>query len=351
MTASSETVGVGAPPAPSRLPGWVRLPRQPLARHGLLTIAGGVVCYILSVTVSSLANFNIAEVAAYAIVIAGLALLVGGTGQISLGHAALMAVGAYGYADLESHNPHLPLVVGLLFATALAGVGGGVVGAAAARLRGPYLAGVTLALGLAVPQLADHYFNSDQGIPVTLTPPSTVESNHWLAWICLLCALVVLFLLANLRSSRWWRAFGAVRQDEIAASLAGINVGRVRILGFVLSAACAGLGGALLALAQLQASSGEFPVSLSIQLIAGMVVGGTGSLIGAVWGGILVVYAPLWLANVTSNTTNFGANLPLMLFGVLIVLVVLVAPNGIQGLLNRAFFLVRRTVRVVTSPK
>jgi len=320
----------------------VRLPRQPLPRHLLLTLVGGAACYVLSVTVSSLANFNLAEVAAYVVVIAGLALLVGGTGQISLGHAALMAVGAYAYADLESHNPHVPMVVGLLFATVLAAVGGGIVGAAAARLRGPYLAGVTLALGLAVPQLADHFFNSDQGIPVTVTNPPSIEANHWLAWICLLSALVVLFLIANLRSSRWWRAFSAVRQDEIAASLAGINVGRVRVLGFVLSAACAGLGGALLALCNLSASSGAFTVVLSIQLIAGMVVGGTATLLGAVWGGVLVVYVPTWLANVASTTTNFGANLPLMLFGVLIIIVVLIAPDGIQGSLNRLGRLVRR---------
>ncbi|MDA8040012.1 MAG: branched-chain amino acid ABC transporter permease [Actinomycetota bacterium] len=328
-----------------RLSELVRLPRQPLLRHGLLTVAGGVLCYALSISVGSLTNANIATVAVYTVVIAGLSLLVGGTGQVSLGHAALMAIGAYSYADLEVHNPHVPLVAGLLFATALTGVAGLVIGVAAARLRGPYLAGVTLALGLAVPQLADHYFNSDQGIPVQLTPPSSIEINHWLDWICLLSALVVLFLLANLRSSRWYRAFAAVREDEIAASLSGISVARAQVLGFVLSAACAGLGGALLALVNLGATSGAFPISLSISLIAGMVVGGTGTLIGAVWGGILVVYVPLWLSSATSNQTNFGANLPNMIFGALIVLVVLLAPQGIQGGLNRLAARARRVLR------
>jgi branched-chain amino acid transport system permease protein len=288
------------------------------------------------VQVSSFTNFNIAEVAAYTVVIAGLALLVGGTGQVSLGHAALMAVGAYAYADLLSHNPNLPLVVGLVFATALTAVAGGIVGAAAARLRGPYLAGVTLALGLAVPQLADHYFGSDQGISVSFTPPSTVETNHWLAWICMLCALIVLFVLANLRTSRWARAFAAVRDDEIAASLAGVSVARTQILGFVLSAACAGLGGALLAICDLGATSGAFPISLSILLIAGMVIGGTGTLVGAVWGGVLVVYGPIWLDDAAHSTTsNLGVNLPLIVFGALIVLIVIFFPDGIQGAINR----------------
>jgi len=338
-----------APPPGRSGPAWlrrIRLPNQPFWRHGLLTVLGGVACYLLSVQVSSFANFNIAEVAAYTVVIAGLALLVGGTGQISLGHAALMAVGAYAYADLEAHNPHLPLAVGLLFATALTATAGGIVGAAAARLRGPYLAGVTLALGLAVPQLADHYFSSDQGIPVSFTPPSTVEANHWLAWVCLLSALIVLFLLANLRTSRWARAFSAVREDEIAASLAGISVARAQILGFVVSAACAGLGGALLALCNLGATSGAFPISLSILLIAGVVIGGTGTLVGAVWGGVLVVYGPIWLDDaVGSTTSSLGVNLPSIVFGALIVLVVIFVPDGLQGALNRLGLRARRAAR------
>lgn len=335
------------PTTPARsVPSWLRLPRQPLLRHGLLTLLGGVACYLLSVQVSSFANFNIAEVAAYTVVIAGLALLVGGTGQVSLGHAALMAVGAYAYADIEVHNPHLPLAVGLVFATALTAAAGGIVGAAAARLRGPYLAGVTLALGLAVPQLADHYFSSDQGIPVTFTPPSSVEANHWLAWICLLCALGVLFLLANLRTSRWARAFSAVRDDEVAASLAGISVARTQILGFVISAACAGLGGALLAICNLGATSGAFPISLSILLIAGMVIGGTGTLVGAAWGGLLVVYGPIWLDDAAHSTTSsFGVNLPEIVFGALIVLVVIFFPDGIQGSINRLIHRLREKSR------
>jgi branched-chain amino acid transport system permease protein len=349
--AASIPAATSAPPAAAGPfnPAWLRrlrLPRQPFWRHGLLTVLAGVVCYLFSVRVSSFANFNIAEVAAYTVVIAGLALLVGGTGQVSLGHAALMAVGAYAYADLESHNPHIPLALGLVFATALTAVAGGIVGAAAARLRGPYLAGVTLALGLAVPQLADHYFSSDQGITVTFTPPSTVEANHWLAWICMLSALVVLFLLANLRTSRWARAFSAVRDDEIAASLAGISVARVQILGFVISAACAGLGGALLAVCNLGATSGAFPISLSILLIAGMVIGGTGTLVGAAWGGVLIVYGPIWLDDaVHSTTSSLGVNLPTIVFGTLIVLVVIFFPEGIQGALNRLVVRVRKTAR------
>jgi branched-chain amino acid transport system permease protein len=138
----------------------------------------------------------------------------------------------------------------------------------------------------------------------------------------------------------------AVRDDEIAASLAGISVARVQILGFVISAACAGLGGALLAVCNLGATSGAFPISLSILLIAGMVIGGTGTLVGAAWGGVLIVYGPIWLDDaVHSTTSSLGVNLPTIVFGTLIVLVVIFFPEGIQGALNRLVVRVRKTAR------
>jgi branched-chain amino acid transport system permease protein len=306
----------------------------------------GIACYALSVSVSDFANSEIATVALFVIAIAGLSMLTGGTGQLSLGHGALMAVGAYSYAELESHQPHVPLVVGLVVAVGATALAGLLLGVAAARLRGPYLAGVTLALALAAPQLADHYFNSDQGVPVNLTPPSTIQSDHWFAWIAMLCALLTLVLLANLRKSRFHRSFTAVRDDEIAASLAGISVARTQVLAFVLSAGCAGLAGALLAIADLGATSGLFPLTLSIQLIAGMVIGGMGSLVGAVWGAVLIVYIPIWLDDlVNSPSSTLAANLPQVVFGLLIIGVVLVAPTGLQGALGKATQLARRRLR------
>ena len=179
-------------------------------------------------------------------------------------------------------------------------------------------------------------------MPVNLTPPSTIQSDHWFAWIAMLCALATMVLLANLRRSRYHRSFTAVREDEIAASLAGINVARTQILAFVLSAACAGLAGALLAIADLGATSGLFPLTLSIQLIAGMVIGGMGSLLGAVWGAALIVYIPIWLDDVVNSpTSSLAANLPQVVFGVLIVGIVLLAPGGLQGALRMAVDLAR----------
>jgi branched-chain amino acid transport system permease protein len=326
-----------------RLARSLRWPAQPLLRHLSLAGLAGIGCYAVSVTVSDFANSEIATVALFAVAIAGLSMLTGGTGQLSLGHGALMAVGAYTYAELELHHPHVPLGVGLLAAGGATALAGGVLGVAAARLRGPYLAGVTLALALVAPQLADHFFNSDQGVGVSLTPPASVESNHWLAWIAMTCALVVFVLLANLKKSRFHRSFTAVRDDEIAASLAGISVARTQILAFVLSAACAGLAGALLAIADLGATSGLFPLTLSVQLVAGMVVGGFGSLLGSVFGAVLVVYIPIWLDDlINSPSSTLAANLPQAVFGLLIIVVILLVPGGIEGALRRGVSLSRR---------
>jgi len=316
-----------------------------MLRHLSFALMAGIGCYALSVSVSDFANSQIATVALFTIAIAGLSMLTGGTGQLSLGHGALMAVGAYSYAELELHNPKVPLVVGLAVAAGATALAGCVLGVAAARLRGPYLAGVTLALGLATPQLADHYFNSDQGVPVNLTPPGSVQPDHWFAWITMLCALLTLVLLANLRKSRFHRSFTAVRDDEIAASLAGISVARTQIVAFVLSAACAGLAGGLLAIADLGATPGLFPLTLSIQLIAGMVIGGMGSLVGAVWGAALSVYIPIWLDDiVNSPSSTLAANLPQIVFGLLIIGVVLVAPSGLQGALRRGMAVINRRI-------
>lgn len=328
-----------------RLSRSLRWPAQPLLRHLSFAVLAGIGCYALSVSVSDFSNSEIATVALFAVAIAGLTRLTGGTGQLSLGHGALMAVGAYTYAELELHHPHVPLVVGLLASVGAAALAGGVLGVAAARLRGPYLAGVTLALALVAPQLADHFFNSDQGVPVSLTPPASVEPNHWLAWIAMASALLVFVLLANLQKSRFHRSFTAVRDDEIAASLVGISVARTQILAFVLSAACAGLAGALLAIADLGATSGLFPLTLSVQLVAGMVIGGIGSLLGSVFGAVLVVYIPIWLDDiVNSPSSTLSANLPQAVFGLLIVAVILFVPGGIHGALRRGIALSRQLI-------
>lgn len=340
MTVSSAEVTAAGPRgsgAPSgRLPA-LRLPRQPLLRHGILAILSGVALYLITDSVTPYNDFEVAQIGIYAIAVAGLTVLTGRNGQISLGHGALMAVGAYATAELNIHA-HIALVLQLLAGVGAAAVAGLLVGLIAARLRGPYLAGATLALALALPEIAVKYSSAlggEEGLTLNpLTSPGTVNPDLWLAWISLVCALLVTMLLANLMTSRFGRAFRAVRDDEIAASLAGINVARTQVLAFVVSSACAGLAGSLLGLAVGNVGPQSFEVALSISLLAAMVIGGTGGLFGAWVGGLFLVYVPQWAASV-SHTLHFStavrSNLSLAFYGVILMVVIIVAPGGIQG--------------------
>ena len=169
-------------------------------------------------------------------------------------------------------------------------------------------------------------------------PPASLGANfpleRWQAWIACGGALVVLFVFYNVIHSSIGRSLRAVRDDEIAASLAGLRVGRRQTLAFTLSAASAGLGGGLLAVVSGTVAPGAFPLQLSLTLLAGVVIGGLGSLLGAVWGAALLVFLPNWtndIANSFSLSTNVSHNLPIAVYGVVLIGAMLLWPSGIQG--------------------
>jgi branched-chain amino acid transport system permease protein len=322
---------------------WRRLPL--IARSLLVALAAYGVLLLLAGGVSRYRDFQMSEIAAYLVTIAGLTVLTGLNGQISLGHGALMAVGAYTTALLLLHT-HLPLLVILLLSVIAGAAFGVAVGAAAARLRGPYLAGATLAIAVGLPQIpkAYKYFGRDQGLTINPPlPPGWLGENfpleRWGADLALLGAMVTLLLLWNLSRSRFGRNFRAVRDDEIAASLAGIPVARTQVTAFMVSAACAGLGGGLLALVIPTIGPGGFPLDLSIQLLVAIVIGGMGSLSGAVLGAIVLVYLPSWSSSLSDGlhlSKQIGANLSLALFGASLIVVMLLFPAGIVGGIRRA---------------
>jgi ribose/xylose/arabinose/galactoside ABC-type transport system permease subunit len=220
-----------------------------LRRHLLLALGAGVVLFLLSTQIGAYDDYNLTAVAIFAVAAAGLNLLTGLNGQLSLGHGALMAIGAYTASLLLKDHRQFPVVVVLLLAVLSTGVIGIVFGYAAARLRGPYLAGATLTLAIALPQVATRYksiFGGESGLTVPQSSPPAwlgvdFPPERWLAWIALAAAVVTMVLLANLLRSSVGRAFKAVRDDEAAAALAGIDVARTQVLAFVISAACAGL--------------------------------------------------------------------------------------------------------------
>jgi branched-chain amino acid transport system permease protein len=330
--------------------------RSTLLRHLAVTAAAALLLLALTYGLAPFRNYQLATMAAYLCATAGLTLLTGLNGQLSLGHGALMATGAYTVALLQNALGDAgflggwTLFVSLAAAVVVATAAGAVIGLAAARLRGPYLAGFTLAVAVVVPAVAttfDGVFNGEQGLTVAVPPPpaalgASFPYERWQAWLALAGALLTMLVLANLVRSRFGRSLVAVRDDEVAARLAGIHVARTQVLAFVVSAACAGLGGGLLALLAQSVSPGAFSLTLSLFLLMAIVIGGLGSLAGAVWGAALLVALPDLTHLLTERLTLSSAvaqrlegNLPLAVFGTTLIVVMIAAPGGVQGLLRR----------------
>jgi branched-chain amino acid transport system permease protein len=320
-----------------------------LPRHLAIALAAGVVLWFLTGLLGQFDDLQLATMAYYFCAVAGLTVLTGLNGQISLGHGALMAVGAYTTAKvLGANGTGPPLVVALALATLTGAVAGVLAGAAAARLRGPYLAGATLTLAVGLPALSQRFpkfLGADNGL--TVVPPApplslgqTFPLERWQACIGCVAALVVYVLLANLGRSRLGRSLRAVRDDEVAARLAGLNVARTQVLAFVISSACAGLAGGLLVVVAGLAAPGAFTLALSVQLLTGAILGGLGSLPGAVVGAALLVLIPQWADDLTGNKglalpANVQANLSLAIYGLVLILLMPLAPQGIAGAARR----------------
>lgn len=315
-------------------------------------IAAGLIG--LTFVIPSFTSYQLATVCAYLCGIAGLTLLTGAGGQLSLGQAALMAAGAYSYAlsantmsDAGVEGPLL-LVLPLLAAVLGAALLGLVIGLAAGRLHGPYLAGFTMALVVALPAVTSTFsavLGGDQGLWITVEkrPTSlrgTVSNEAWQAWLAVICAVLVLTVLANLLHGRFGRELRAVRDNSVAAALAGINPARTKVTAFVVSSAAAGMGGGLLAYTTQSASPGAYSLVFSLFLLMAAVVGGIGSLTGAVWGALLLVALPHLISSATARLAlpadlaqRLDGNLSVAIFGLVLILVILLAPQGIQGLL------------------
>jgi branched-chain amino acid transport system permease protein len=313
---------------------------RPLARILGAAALAAIIVVILSIKLNAFRDYQIAEIAVEVTAVAGLTVLTGLSGQISLGNGAFMAIGAYTTALIMLHLSW-PFIAVLVIAAVASAVAGAIVGVAAARLHGPYLAGATLLLGVALPYLAYAYqgiFGGDQGLNVVYTAPGFLGANfpltRWQAWIASAVALVTLILLANLGRSRVGRNWRAVRDDEVAAALAGVNVARARVLAFVISAACAGMAGALLAVITGLVAPGAYTITLSIALLTAAVIGGLGTMLGAIWGSLVIVLIPTYATDVATShglSSSVAANIPIAAYGVVLILVMLIFPQGIQG--------------------
>jgi branched-chain amino acid transport system permease protein len=314
-----------------------------LVRHGLFFLGVAVVLLLLtSFVFDPYTVYNVTEVAIFAISAAGLTVLTGINGQVSLGHGALMMIGAYTTSVLLTRNADLPLIVALIASIAITGIAGAIVGVAGARLRGPYLAGATLALAVALPQVPSHFasiFGGNQGLSVPApAPPAFLGASFapglWLAWIALAAAVLTFFVLANLVRGATGTRFRMVRDNEVAARLAGVDVARTQVLAFIISASCAGLAGSLFAYWVTVTSPSGFTLTLSLSLLTAIVIGGLGSLTGAVLGSFILVYLPVWTGGLASSlnlSSNVANNVPLAIYGIVLIVAILVFPRGIAG--------------------
>ncbi len=353
----------GASSGAPRAPGSANIDRL-LAPDRRSQLIKGIVALILAIIVLSLpfqyADFQLdrfAKVIAFAIAAMGLNLLTGFTGQVSVGHAAFFGVGAYTSAILV--NDHgWPLLLSVVAAGLAALIVGVVVGLPALRIRGLYLALVTLSLAMLFPQMVKRLAwltGGSEGKPlrsevdvgngviklrtVRFEPPfGNLSPSQWTFYVYLAIGALVFLVSSNLIHSRIGRAMVAVRDNEIAATSNGINLAWVKVATFGLSALLAGVGGAMYALNEGNIVPDKFGVEDSIYLLVAVVIGGAASLWGPAIGAIAIVF----LADLVPENLQPVSRL---IQGALLIALIIAAPGGITGLAKRLRASAQRRLR------
>jgi branched-chain amino acid transport system permease protein len=286
----------------------------------------------------------------------GLNFLMGGAGQIHLGYGAVMGIGAYGAVHLVRAG--VPFEIAMLAGGTLSAAIGIVFGAAALRVKGLYLAMATLAMQSIVDFVIAHVPAISGGTQASIQVPPVrflgvpVVGDLPTYYVALLiCAAVTLFMLNAGRTS-FGRALAAVREKDYAAEIIGVNTFKYKLLAFWVSSFIGGVVGAVLAVCYLRSiSPDQFHIELSIQLVAMVIVGGLGSVLGSFFGAALILFAPIVLNNLIGGladtlgvaiSTDLRSHVPLMLYGVLIMGFLLWEPLGLAKIYDniRNYFLV-----------
>ena len=419
----------------------MRLPGARLVLHAVIVVVLYLALMWFVGGADPLTMSNIALAAMYATAMFGMVILVGLSGQVSLGNGALMAIGAYTLA-LTSLNWQTVPIIGvpmngwgaMVFALIGGIVFGLIIGGLGARLKGPYLAGLTLGIAVGIPAIANRFpdlFGGETGllltvpfpeggyepavdegaetgteavtdgttegttdealptegegagetlapddlltiddlnadgtstdaptdvatdvptdvstdvpvpdVPVDTLPPSTDQADpgflieYWQASLAILVACLVGFVALNLVRGRQGSVWRAVRDDPVAAAVSGISPAWSKVSAFMISSVFAALAGGVFAQLLAYVGPGAFPLGLSLSLLVGVVLGGRSSLVGAIIGAVIIVWLPELVRSAAEGrgwdeqVTN---NMPNQLYGLLVVLVVLIAPGGIVG--------------------
>jgi branched-chain amino acid transport system permease protein len=313
-------------------------------------------------------------VGVFAIALIGLGILTGFTGQISLGHGGFMAIGAYTTAILSVNHGVYDLLTVPLGGLA-AGIVGFLFGFPALRLAGVYLALATFALAVIVPSVATRFgelTGGPQGLLLNLptSPVGALTPEKWLYYaIWTFAAILFAFALVFVRGNRG-RALRAIRENELAAVSSGISLARYKTLAFGVSAFYAGVAGSLYAILNFIVTPGTFQITLSILLLAGLVIGGASSFPGVLGGAVFVEFVPLYSGDVMGKLINVAQRLrlpigdvdpttpgvPSVVYGAILLLVLIAMPNGVAGLVGRVYALTKQvyarlSLRTVGNPR
>jgi len=278
--------------------------------------------------------FQLTLVLAYAIALLGLNMLTGFNGQISLGHGAFYAIGAYTAAILMD-KAGVPYWATIPIAGAVCFVAGFLFGLPALRLEGLYLALATFALGVAMPQILKHksiegWTGGVQGIVIVKPDApawSGLSQDQWLYYFTLAWVVVAFVLGWNLLRGRIGRAMVAIRDQPIAAQAMGVNTAMVKSLTFGVSALYTGVAGALGAIAVQFVAPDSFNFFLSITLLTGVVIGGLASISGAFFGALFIQFVP----NVADEISKAA---PWAIYGIVLIAFMYVMPTGVAGFIR-----------------
>jgi branched-chain amino acid transport system permease protein len=314
-----------------------------MTRHALRALAFAAACAVVALAPGFLSEFRVSQAAfvgVYFVAIVGLDVLVGRSGQISLGHGAFMTIGGYTTAILMARHgvrdwQTIPL------AGLAAGVAGLLFGFPALRLRGLYLALATFGIAVALPSILKqassltggtaglNLFGIDaqtgRGLGVRVAGHE-LSQNVWLyalTWGIALFLFAVAWLLVR---SRFGRALQAIRDSEVAAASCGLDPARWKVLAFGVSAFYAGVAGSLFAIDVAFVNPDTFAIMLSLFLLVGAVVGGLGSLAGAVLGAVQIEFMPFWSQELSRSVP------PSVVYGFALVALMLILPGGLTGL-------------------
>lgn len=301
-----------------------------MQRHLVLPTLIAAAC-VLPFVLPSYAVFQVTMVITYALALLGLNLLTGFNGQISLGHGAFFALGAY-VAGMLMEHAGWPYWATLPAAALAGGLLGYLFGLPALKLDGVYLALATFALGVATPQLLKYkglesWTGGSQGL-VLMKPEAPfglpLDADQWLYFFCLAVALALFAVAHNLLRGSIGLHLVSVRDHPIAAQAMGVDNARVKTITFGISALYTSVGGALSAIVVQFIAPDSFSVFLSITLLVGAVVGGLSSLSGALYGAVFVQFVP-GLAEQVSKAA------PWAVYGAILLALMLVWPTGVAG--------------------